>query len=429
MLTFTAFVVVLGPLIFFHELGHFVAAKLSNVRVEEFGVGWPPRLLKLWSSPSRLTVGSTPIITPANFQLPQNLQVGQYLDVITSPKQQGDYTLRELRVLNPKTDDLRPKREATHQGVHMRGVLTDLDLGTVYSLNWIPLGGFCRMTGEEDPSDPRSLAAQPKRHRLAVLLSGPAMNLLIAILLFSLAFFNGIPEPVNIRVMVREVASGSPAEEAQLQAGDLILETDGIIVKDTRTLQEYINARPGQTVELTLERDGAQLKQPVQVGASDGRVGIVIANWSDTFIVHRSPLPEALAKGLDQFQFSVGQMLRLPAMLIRGQVSTQEVKPVGPVGISQMAGDAIELSNEQGNWFTVLYFAGAISMALGLSNLLPLPALDGGRTLFVLIEALRGRRIDPAKESVFHLIGMALLVGLMLILTIQELVNPVASPF
>jgi regulator of sigma E protease len=99
------------------------------------------------------------------------------------------------------------------------------------------------------------------------------------------------------------------------------------------------------------------------------------------------------------------------------------------VGISQLAGDAIKASSEQDSLFIVISFAGAISLALGLSNLLPLPALDGGRTLFVLLEALRGRRIDPVKESVFHLIGLALLLGLMLILTVQELINPVASPF
>jgi len=429
MLTFIAFVIVLGPLIFFHELGHFAAAKLSGVRVEEFGLGWPPRLFTLGQGSSQLTVGSTPIVTPRNFQLPQNLQAGQHLDVITSPGKQGIYTLRELRVLNPKTDDVTPRHDMAPQGVHIRGELTDLNLGTIYSLNWIPLGGFCRMTGEEDPNDPRSLAAQPKRHRLFVLLSGPAMNLLFAILLFSLAFFSGIPEPTDIKVTITQIASGSPAAEARLQVDDVILKTDDTAITNTLVLQDYVNAHAGQTIVLTLERGGAELEQPVWVKASDGRIGIVIAGKSDNYIIHRSSLPTALRNGLDQFWFSTQQMFRLPAMLVRGQVSTREIKPVGPVGISQMAGDAIELSNQQGNLFTILYFAGAISLAIGFSNLLPLPALDGGRTLFVFIEALRGRRIDPAKESIVHLIGVALLVGLLLILTIQEIINPVLSPF
>jgi regulator of sigma E protease len=133
--------------------------------------------------------------------------------------------------------------------------------------------------------------------------------------------------------------------------------------------------------------------------------------------------------GLEQFGLSIEQMLQLPALLIRGQISPEEARPLGPVGISQLASDAIEQSNRENSLFTIIYFAGVISMALGVTNLLPIPALDGGRVLFVLIEALRGRRIDPAKEGVVHLIGMALLLGLMLIVTIQELINGVPSPF
>ena len=134
----------------------------------------------------------------------------------------------------------------------------------------------------------------------------------------------------------------------------------------------------------------------------------------------------SLAAGLPLDDWS---WLLLPALLIEGQVSPEEVKPLGPLGISQMAGDAIERSSEEQSWFTILFFAGAISMALGITNLLPLPALDGGRIVFVLLEAVRGRRIDPAKEGVVHLIGMALLLGLMLFMTIQELINPIQSPF
>jgi regulator of sigma E protease len=285
------------------------------------------------------------------------------------------------------------------------------------------------MTGEDDPSDPRSLAAQPKRHRLAVLLAGPAMNLLAAFLLFSLSYLNGIPEPTTVRIIVGEVLAGKPGAEAGLQTDDVILEVDGIKLKDVEHLQEYDKAHAGQEVELTLERDGEETKCKVRIGASDGLIGITTFNVGENFVVRRWTVPEALNMGADQFWFGVKQMFSLPALIIRGQVSAQEVKPVGPVGISQMAGDAIKLSNEQGSLFIVISFAGAISLAIGLSNMLPLPALDGGRTLFVLIEALRGRRIDPVKEGVFHLIGLALLLGLMLLLTIQELINPVASPF
>jgi regulator of sigma E protease len=337
-----------------------------------------------------------------------------------------------LRVLNPETDDLTPKQELVNQGVHMRGALTHLDLGTAYTLNWIPLGGFCRMTGEEDPSDPRSLAAQPKRERLAVLLGGPAMNLLLAILLFSAAFFSGFPEPTRVHVTIVDVAPNSPAAEAGLEAGDIVLEADGTTINNSRDLVDHINDHAGETIVLALERDGVEFEQSVLARAErrpEGRVGISIGVKGYDPVLRRSSLSEALGMGLDQFWFGTKQMIKLPAQLILGQVSVQEVKPTGPVGISQMAGAAIERSNQEGSLFTVLFFGGAISMALGITNLLPLPALDGGRTLFVLVEALRGRRVDPAKEGLVHLIGLMFLLGLMLVMTIQEIINPVASPF
>jgi len=337
-----------------------------------------------------------------------------------------------LRLLNPQTDDLMLKHEVLNDEVHIRGELSDLDLGTVYTVNWIPMGGFCRMTGEEDPSDPRSLAAQPKRERLLVLLGGAVTNLIVAVVLFSLAFASGVPEPSTTRVAILDVTPDSPAAAANLQAGDVILKANGETIKDTSHLVDYIDAHAGQNIVLTLERDGRVLEQQVRVRelrTSEGRVGIRIYDQGYNFVTRPSPLPKALAQGGEQFWFSFKQMLQLPAMLIRGQVSAEEVKPVGPVGISQMAGDAIERSTEERSWFTILFFSGAISMALGISNLLPLPALDGGRILFVLIEAVRGRRVDPAKEGVVHLIGLALLLGLMLLMTIQELINPVVSPF
>jgi regulator of sigma E protease len=434
MLTLVAFVVVLGPLIFFHELGHFVAAKLTGVRVEEFGFGWPPRIFKFWQSPSQLTVGSTPIVTPRNFELPENIRVGQHVAVITSHEQEGTCTLRELRVLDAKTDDLTPKREQTDRGMHIRGKLTALDPGTAYTLNWVPIGGFCRMTGEEDLSDPRSLAAQPKRERLAVLLGGPVMNLFIAILLFSVSFMSDFREPTEWRAIISAVVPDSPAAAAGLQTGDFVLKADGVVLEGVKDLSNYTEEHAGQTIVLTLDRDGTILELPVfartETPPNEGPMGIGIYERAYEYIIRNASLPEALGMGLEQFWFSSKQIIQLPAMLISGEISAQEaVRPTGPVGISQVAGSAIERSRKEGSLFTILHFAGAISMALGITNLLPLPALDGGRILFVLIEAVRGRRIDPAKEGLIHLIGMMLLLGLMLIVTIQELANGVPTPF
>lgn len=432
MLTILAFVVVLGPLILLHELGHFIGAKLTGVRVEEFGLGWPPRLLKFWQSPSRLVVGDTPVVAPRNVSLPSSLSVGQHVEVIAYRDGEGALAVRRIRVLDPKTDDITAVHTPMGEEVQIRGPLLDLDVGTAYTVNLVPLGGFCRMTGEEDPSDPRSLAAQPKRERLLVLLAGPVTNLIVAVVLFTLAFYVGVPEPINTRVAIRGVSPDTPAAEAGLQPGDVILRVNDMPVADTSELIDDINAHAGEAIVLTLQREGTEIEKSVWVRTErrpEGRVGINIYNKGTGYITRRSALPDALGQGLDQFRFSLEQIVLLPARLIQGQVSAQEVKPLGPLGISQIAGSAIERSTEEQSWFTVLFFAGAISMALGITNLLPLPALDGGRILFVLIEAVRGKRVDPAKEGLVHLIGMALLLGLMLIMTIQELMNPVVSPF
>jgi len=113
-----------------------------------------------------------------------------------------------------------------------------------------------------------------------------------------------------------------------------------------------------------------------------------------------------------------------PVQLIRGLIPAEMVRPVGPVGIGQLVGDAVQYSLETGRWFAVLQLMGSLSVALAVTNLLPLPGLDGGRILFVAVEAVRRKRIDPAKEGLVHLIGMLLLVALMFILIWQDLANP-----
>jgi regulator of sigma E protease len=120
--------------------------------------------------------------------------------------------------------------------------------------------------------------------------------------------------------------------------------------------------------------------------------------------------------------------LQLPAMLINGQITPQEARPISVVGISQIAGQAAESSASSGSLYPILTMAAIINIALGLTNLLPIPALDGGRILFILIEAVRGRRIEPERESMVHVIGMLILLGLMVLLIFQDIVNPIVPP-
>jgi regulator of sigma E protease len=120
-------------------------------------------------------------------------------------------------------------------------------------------------------------------------------------------------------------------------------------------------------------------------------------------------------------------ILTIPVQIIRGLLPADLARPVGPVGVGRLVGDAVQYSLASGWWFPVMQIMGTLSVALAVTNLLPLPALDGGRILFVILEGIRGRRVDPAKEGMVHLIGMLLLVALMLVITWQDLVSPLPS--
>jgi regulator of sigma E protease len=122
-----------------------------------------------------------------------------------------------------------------------------------------------------------------------------------------------------------------------------------------------------------------------------------------------------------------GFIIMVPLQILRGLIPAELARPVGPVGVGQLVGDAVQFSLDTGWWFPVMQMMGTLSVALALTNLLPLPAMDGGRILFIVVEGIRGRRVDPAKEGMVHLVGMLLLVALMLFITWQDVVNPIPS--
>jgi regulator of sigma E protease len=139
----------------------------------------------------------------------------------------------------------------------------------------------------------------------------------------------------------------------------------------------------------------------------------------------RYPLPEAIWSAVKQTVTLTGFIFTVPIQVIRGLIPAELARPVGPVGVGQIVGDAVQYSLDSGWWYPAMQIMGTLSVALAITNLLPLPGLDGGRILFVIVEGIRGRRIDPAKEGLVHLIGLALMVALMLFVTWQDLINPV----
>jgi len=310
--------------------------------------------------------------------------------------------------------------------------------GTIYSVNWLPLGGFVRLLGEEDPSDPESLAAQAAWKRLIILASGAGVNIVLPVLLFAIAFM--IPRDVATGPAVIDIVeNGSPAAEAGIQSGDTILELNGREVKNTAEVGRVIRLNMGKTIDFKVQRSttagGEIVEIPVKARwappSGQGPTGIRIANKAGLIPACQTftnPPPECKAKEKESFlpwtALGKGWTATWDSLILaRNQVigvfhggSGPEV--AGPVGIAQATGEVVDESG----WQTLLDFAALLSINLAIINILPLPMLDGGRVAFVLLEVVRrGRRIAPEKEMVVHLIGLALILTMAVVVTYFDL--------
>jgi regulator of sigma E protease len=418
VVTVLSLVVALSIVVFVHELGHLLAAKRARVVVEEFGFGYPPRVLTFWHSEGDIVIGGKRFIIPRNFRLPQGMQARKLVTYRAGTDKKGRQVLTHIEEVEPED----PAAE-------LASFVERLDPGTRFSINAIPFGGFAKMLGEEDPQFPGSLASKSKITRIVVLAAGAGLNLLTAVLFFALALRLGAPavaDPEN--AVVNGIAPGSPAEASELLPGDVIIGADEREVLTITDLQEYTQAHLGVPVVLTVQRNEQTLQVPVVPRVTppegEGPIGISLA---PRMTVKKYPWHEAFWLGLKQTAGYINLIITLPVQVIRGLVPADLARPVGPVGVGRLVGEAVQYSLDSGWWFPVMQMMGTLSVALAVTNLLPLPALDGGRILFVIVEGIRGRRVDPAKEGLVHLIGMLLLVGLMLLITWQDVVNPVPS--
>jgi regulator of sigma E protease len=346
-LAILAFVIIVGPLIFFHELGHFIAARLFGITVEEFGIGFPPRML----------------------------------------------TLFERK-------------------------------GTKYTLNWLPLGGFMKPAGENDPNIQGGLAAASRIARFSVLAAGPATNIVIAFLLLVIMFMTGAPEQ-QPGVLITDVVPDSPAALAGMEAGDIIMAINGIEIGQSNGPSEVIYENLGTPITITVKRNEALVDLTVTPRTEwpEGQGPTGFAYTTIFEMTHYGPFA-AIGRSLAEIGQYVKTFIQLPAMIIEQQIPTRYLRPVSVVGISQLGGQEIEASIEMSEAWPILNFAALISLALGITNLLPIPALDGGRIFFIIVEMIRGKRIDHERESLVHFVGFALLIGAMLVFVYLDLVDP-----
>lgn len=345
------FVVLVGTIIFVHELGHFLAAKRAGVKVYEFAVGFGRALFQR--------------------------KIGE----------------------------------------------------TVYSVRLVPLGGFVKMAGMDPAVDPseavdedseRSFSRKSVGQRMGIIAAGPFMNFLLAIVLFTV-FHAFVALPLTIGGVVPD----SPAARAGLAAGDIIVSADGREMPGAPEFIAYVQSRPHTPIDLVIERDGVSRSVTVTPAPdAEGRVliGVMLQGGKATY-----PLGRSLVMGIrDTGQAAVGLLAWL-GRVITGKAGAAEVRDnlTGPIGIAILVGE----SAQRGIGHLVVLGA-MINVTLGLLNLLPIPVLDGGWLLFLLLEAVRGKPLNPEHQGIAQFIGLALILLLMLFATysdIHRLLSPGGS--
>jgi regulator of sigma E protease len=260
---------------------------------------------------------------------------------------------------------------------------------------------------------------------MVTLLAGPGMNILVALLAFTLTYMVGYPETSAI---IEEVSPGSPAAQAGFLPHDMIVAVDNQQIRNINQVKPYIDEHAGQPINITVQRDGKQLvlavtpRTAAQTPPDQGKIGVRFdVQAAAQYHLVQHPAGESMALALGDIADTVRQIVTLPTRLLSGMVAPSDAQIVGPVGISQVAATAVEQTAKTGEAWWFLNLFAAISLALAITNLLPLPALDGGRLIFVILEAVRGKRVAPEREAMVHLIGMAVLLGLMVLVTIQDL--------
>ncbi len=293
---------------------------------------------------------------------------------------------------------------------------------TEITLNWIPLGGFVRPEGMYDAGKPDGLVAAHPLRKAAFLLAGTASNVLLALLLFTGAFMLGGPAEGKVRVV--NVSPGSPAYEAGLLVEDVIVGVIGFESEAFGPVSEIIRANIGHELTLEVERDG-ELSTVTLVPRSEYPEGQGPAGFATLVAVERYPLPQALLKAGSQLVGIVGETFSSLAQVLIGAVRGEEtMRIVGPVGLKQASDWTLEQSRRWDATYPLLYFSGLINIGIGMTNLLPLPALDGGRLVFVIYEMATRRRFSPRIERRIQGAGAIALLISMVLLSINDVLDP-----
>ena len=506
-------------LVVVHELGHFATARALGVKVLEFGVGFPPRALVLYTGRTRVLLDpQTRFFGIANSQ---ELASGQLVKVSSSEDVHGNLVARTVeavsrsRISRGQAQEQKSQYDQSQDSddyLKHEGKIRELDGGSfiladmLYTINWAPLGGFVRLAGESNPNVPRSLAGKGAGTRIVVLAAGSFMNAVLPLVIFTILFM--VPQQMVVgQVQISRVSEGSPAQAAGLMSGDIVLRANGGAIESKPDLTRIVNLNGGSFMEWVVLRGGREETAQVQprFGVPEGRwlVGVgIVEQGGRVLVTHVAPGSPAEAAGIlqDDVIISAGrssiggisdltdaiganqgsemewvvdrpglqQVIRVTPMFEQSDakrwltgITTQLInareetrsKPIwtavpdsfvstwellvlvkqglfgaisagsapqvaGPVGIAKVAGDFTREGGLTG-WLVITIL---LSVNLAIINILPIPMLDGGRLVFVVLEWVRrGRRVPPEKEGLVHLIGFVVLITGILLITANDI--------
>lgn len=362
LVTILTFVIILSILVLIHELGHFLVAKKFGIKVEEFGFGFPPRVI--------------------------GKKIGE----------------------------------------------------TLYSINALPIGGFVKLYGEDaagggkirpsassqkqEANLDRAFFAKPIWQRALVVVAGVAMNFLLAVVIVTYLFtFEGIPQPSQ-DIKITEVVQGSPAKEAGLLEEDVIRSIDGEQISTSESLVSETRKNLGEETEIIVERGGKEMTFNVipreEYPSDQGPMGIAVSQID----VIKHPFPQSIFFGFKQAASdSVLIVFAFKDMLV--SLVTQFAVPqgvAGPIGIAQLTGEFVRVGPS-----AVLALIYMLSLSLAVLNILPIPALDGGRLFFILIEAVTRRKVSPKFESYAHMIGIVLLLSFLAFISFKDILRVISG--
>lgn len=335
-------ILIFSVIILFHELGHFLLAKLAGIRVNEFCMGLGPTLFGV---------------------------------------QKGE---------------------------------------TFYSIKLLPFGGACMMEGEDaDSNDDAAFGKKSVWARISVVAAGPVFNFILAYLMaFVLISFMGVDTP-----LITNVVNGSPAQEAGLKEGDVIVKMNRKPIHFFREVSMYGMFYEGDPVKITYKRDGQRYTADLTPSFDEESGRYVLGIGSKTELARKKGNVLSNVKySFYEVKYWIWTTLQSLKMLGTGKVSPNEMS--GPVGIVKTIGDTYDASRSDGYFYVfinMLNFSILLSANLGVMNLLPLPALDGGRLVFLILEAVRRKKVDPEKEGMVHFVGIVILMGLMVLVMFNDI--------